>query len=122
MPVNSFNREAYERFIREQNMSVEEFESNVRKQLLLLKLQNLALEGVVVTPQDVKDEFHRRNEQLPTDFSVTKLMAGIVQVLALGVLLLSYFFAQPTTVQNLLLLALTLQTLTIALLIMGRQQ
>jgi peptidyl-prolyl cis-trans isomerase D len=70
MPVNSFNREAYERFIREQNMSVEEFESNVRKQLLLLKLQNLALEGVVVTPQDVKDEFHRRNDKVKIDYIV----------------------------------------------------
>jgi len=72
--------------------------------------------------EQILHEFRRRNEQLPQDFSVSKLLAGIVQVLVLAVLVVSYMYWQsPGTVQSLLLLALTLQALTIALLIMGKQ-
>lgn len=51
-------------------------------------------------------------------FSLSKMTAGIVQVLALAVLVLAYRAENP---QNTLLLAIMLQLLTIALLIMGRQ-
>ncbi len=67
-------------------------------------------------------ELRRRNEQGVTDFSVSKLMAGIVQVLVLAVLFLGYIRGSSlATVQIYVLVALTLQTMTIALLIMSRQ-
>jgi len=52
-------------------------------------------------------------------FSISKMVAGIVQVLALAVLALAYKAENP---QNTLLLAIVLQLFTIALLIMGRQR
>jgi D-glycero-D-manno-heptose 1,7-bisphosphate phosphatase len=55
------------------------------------------------------------------DFSISKMVAGIVQVLALAILLLSYLM-QPADRQSLLLLAILMQLLTIALLIMERQR
>ncbi len=69
-------------------------------------------------------ELRRRNEQAHTDFSVSKLMAGIVQVLVLATLFLGYVrgSATATTLQTYILVALTLQTMTIALLIMSRQK
>jgi D-glycero-D-manno-heptose 1,7-bisphosphate phosphatase len=51
-------------------------------------------------------------------FSLSKMIAGIVQVLALAALVLAYRTENP---QNTLLLAIMLQLFTIALLIMGRQ-
>ena len=57
------------------------------------------------------------------DFAVSKLLAGIVQVLALAVVFLSYLYRDdPNTLTGLLLFAIFMQTLTIALLVMGKQK
>jgi peptidyl-prolyl cis-trans isomerase D len=55
-------REAYTQFVAQQNMSVPEFESSLRSQILLMRLDTLALESTIVTPQEVEEEFRRRNE------------------------------------------------------------
>jgi len=55
-------REAYTQFVAQQNMSIPEFESSLRSQILLMRLDSLALESTVVTPQEVEEEFRRRNE------------------------------------------------------------
>jgi D-glycero-D-manno-heptose 1,7-bisphosphate phosphatase len=56
------------------------------------------------------------------DFAVSKLLAGIVQVLALAVVFLSYLYRNDESFSGLLLFAVFMQTLTISLLIMGRQK
>lgn len=61
-------REIYAAMLQQQNLTVPEFEANLRKQLLLTKLQNLALEGTVVTPDEVEREFRRRNEKVKLDY------------------------------------------------------
>ena len=71
------------------------------------------------------DEMRRRHEQTHTEFSVSKLFAGIVQVLVFAVLFMGYLAWQrnePVTVLNTLVFALVLQTLTISLLIMTKQK
>ncbi len=55
--------ETYRAFLAQQNMSIPEFERNVRKQAASSRLEMLALEGVVVTPQDVEAEFVRQNDK-----------------------------------------------------------
>lgn len=68
-------------------------------------------------------ELKRRREQPTSDFSVSKLMAGIVQVLAIAAMVMSFILREnQTTFLQLIAFALTLQTMTIALLIMGRQR
>ena len=69
-------------------------------------------------------ELRRRNDSDAEDFSVSKLLAGIVQVLVLAALLLGYLQARGNMagLQIYVLVALTLQTMTIALLIMSRQK
>jgi hypothetical protein len=49
-------------------------------------------------------------------------MAGVVQVIVLAVLFMAFLSRESTSLLPLMLLALTLQTMTIALLIMGRQR
>lgn len=78
------------------------------------KLENLAGE--------ILRELRRRGERDHSDFSVSKLMAGIVQILALAVLFYAYINRNDAALPASLLLAIMLQTLTIALLIMGRQK
>jgi D-glycero-D-manno-heptose 1,7-bisphosphate phosphatase len=65
----------------------------------------------------------RRSGDTKQDFSVSKLLAGIVQVVVLAVLFVAYLNrGEPTALLNVLVLGLLLQTLTIALLIMSRQR
>ncbi len=68
-------------------------------------------------------EVRRSNDQHEGDFSVSKLMAGVVQVIVLAILFLAYLNrANHDLLQTHLLLAVTLQTLTATLLIMSRQK
>jgi peptidyl-prolyl cis-trans isomerase D len=69
-PTGEFNKDIYERFLSEQGLTVSEFESNMAKNLLVLKLRNIALEGVVVSPQEVEREFHRRNDKVKLEYVV----------------------------------------------------
>jgi D-glycero-D-manno-heptose 1,7-bisphosphate phosphatase len=78
------------------------------------------LEGLV---EQILMEMRRRTEHPETEFSVSKLMAGIVQVISLATLFLAYMNrSQPASLQAILLVAIFLQVLTIALLIMGKQR
>jgi D-glycero-D-manno-heptose 1,7-bisphosphate phosphatase len=67
-------------------------------------------------------ELRRQHEHHDGDFSVSKLLAGIVQVIALAILFLAYLKRGDNSLQTYLMLALILQTLTISLLIMSRQK
>ena len=71
---------------------------------------------------EILRELRRTHEQPSEDFSVSKLLAGIVQVLVLAVLLLAYLYRNDGRLLPMLVFALTLQAMTIALLIMGRQR
>jgi histidinol-phosphate phosphatase family protein len=67
-------------------------------------------------------EVRRSNEPPISDFSVSKLFAGICQVLALAVLFVGYLNREsPNAVTGLLLLAIYLQILTATLLLMDRR-
>ena len=45
------DKAAYEQFLADKGMSIPEFEAMVRKQILMGRLQNLVMEGIVVTPR-----------------------------------------------------------------------
>ena len=80
MPNGEYNQQVYTRFVADQGYTVSEFESNIRKNLLLLKLRNLTLEGVVVTPAEIESEYKRRNDQIRIDyvsFDPNKAKAGV---------------------------------------------
>jgi D-glycero-D-manno-heptose 1,7-bisphosphate phosphatase len=67
-------------------------------------------------------ELKRRNEREHTDFSISKLLAGIVQVIVLALLFVAYLnYEKASSLQPLLLLTLTLQTMVVALLLMSRR-
>jgi D-glycero-D-manno-heptose 1,7-bisphosphate phosphatase len=73
--------------------------------------------------EQILTELRKANEHRDySDFSVSRLLAGISQVIALAVLFVSYLNRQETSFLPLMLLAIFLQALTISLLIMGRQR
>lgn len=63
-------KEVYASFLAQQNMTIPEFEAAVEKQALASKLLSLAIEGVVVTPSEVEEEFRRQNEKVKISYIV----------------------------------------------------
>ncbi|HLL89289.1 MAG TPA: hypothetical protein VK324_08290, partial [Tepidisphaeraceae bacterium] len=72
--------------------------------------------------EQLLQELRRSREQPQHEFSVSKLLAGVTQMVALAALVFAYFEWSGERVLSVLLVALTMQTMTIALLIMGRQR
>lgn len=66
--IKDLTPEQYKMFLEQQGFSVQEFESNLRKNTLLLRIRNLALEGVVVTPAEVEQEYKSRNEKIKLQY------------------------------------------------------
>lgn len=60
--------DVYAQYLSQMNLSIPEFESNVRKQMLLLKLMNMALEGEVVPEAAIEEEFRKGNEKIKVDY------------------------------------------------------
>ena len=61
------DRAAYEQFLEQQGLTIPEFEANLRKQLLLKRLQDLALEGIVVTPAEAEKAYKEKNENIKVE-------------------------------------------------------
>jgi peptidyl-prolyl cis-trans isomerase D len=61
-------KEAYAAILGQNNMTIPQFETNLRKQLLLNRLRSLALEGTVVPPSEVEEEYRRRNEKVKIEY------------------------------------------------------
>ena len=74
--------------------------------------------------EQILDELRRRHEQHPdADFSVSKMMAGVVQILAMAAMFIAYMQRDtPGTALITVMVGIFLQVLTISLLIMGRQR
>lgn len=74
--------------------------------------------------EEILRELRRGNQPDHADFSISKLLAGIAQVLVLAALFYAFVLGPhgETSVLHTLLFALILQTLTATLLIMGRQR
>lgn len=63
-----FNKELYAGFLSQQGLTIPEFESNVRKQMQLVKLRNLVMEGLIVTADEIEGEYKRRNEKIKVEY------------------------------------------------------
>jgi peptidyl-prolyl cis-trans isomerase D len=61
-------QDEYARFLAQQGLSIQEFERNVRQNLLRLRLENIALEGAVVTPDEVEKEYRRKNDKVKLEY------------------------------------------------------
>jgi hypothetical protein len=70
----------------------------------------------------ILQELKRRNEREHTDFSVPKLLAGILQVVVLALLFVAYLGHQNADMlQTLLLFGIVLQTMVASLLLMSHR-
>jgi peptidyl-prolyl cis-trans isomerase D len=59
---------AYASMLAQQNMTMEEFESGMRRQLMMDRLHSIALEGIVVSPVEIEKAYRDKNEQLKIQY------------------------------------------------------
>jgi len=63
-----FNKELYAGFLAQQNLDIPTFEANVGKQMLVVKMRNLVMEGIIVTADEIEGEYRRKNEKIKIDY------------------------------------------------------
>ncbi len=58
----------YRGFLSQQNITIEEFELDVKRQLLGTRMRDVALEGTIVTPLEIEQEFRKKNEKVKIEY------------------------------------------------------
>ncbi len=61
-------KEAYTQMLAQQNMTIPQFEDDMARQLLVTKMRNVALEGTIVTPQEIEQEYKQRNDKVKIQY------------------------------------------------------
>jgi peptidyl-prolyl cis-trans isomerase D len=61
-------KDAYSQVLAQQNLTIPQFEEDMSRQLLITKLRNVALEGTVVTPQEIEREYRRRADKVKIQY------------------------------------------------------
>ncbi len=61
-------KEAYAGLLGQRGMSVADFESRVRAQLLTSKVGDMVEQGMIITPADLELEYRRQNDQIKIDY------------------------------------------------------
>jgi peptidyl-prolyl cis-trans isomerase D len=57
-------KEIYSAYLQQMNTTIPEFERDLKKQILLQRIESLALQGTIVTPSQVEQDFRKRNEKI----------------------------------------------------------
>jgi peptidyl-prolyl cis-trans isomerase D len=65
---NFVGKEAYASFLAQQNVRIEEFEADVRRQMLVATMNRVAQEGTVVTPAEIEQEYRRKYEKIKVQY------------------------------------------------------
>jgi len=65
-------KETYAAMLAQQDMSIQDFEADLKRQVLVNRLRQVAMEGTVVTPQEIEAEYKKKNEKIKIQY--VKLM------------------------------------------------
>jgi len=61
-------KDAYAAVLAEQQLTIPEFETNLRRQILITKLREVAVEGTVVSDLEIEHAYQERNEKLKIQY------------------------------------------------------
>jgi len=56
--------------LQQQGVTMAELKDDTSRQILINRLRQIVSEGVVVSPREIADEFHRRNDKVRVDYAV----------------------------------------------------
>src|SRR3954470_24122047 len=58
----------YAALLAQQNMTVEQFEGDLRRQIMIARLRDIALEGTVVTPAEIEAAYRKKADRLKVEW------------------------------------------------------
>src|SRR5450432_546295 len=61
-------KDAYAGMLAQQNMTIAMFENDLKRQVLIARLRDVALEGTIVTPLEIEQAFRKKNEKIKIEF------------------------------------------------------
>jgi peptidyl-prolyl cis-trans isomerase D len=61
-------KEAYAALLAQQNLTIPEFEADMRRQMLITRLRGVAVEGTIVTPQEIEAEYKKKYEKVKFEY------------------------------------------------------
>ena len=61
-------KEAYAAMLAQQNLSIAQFEEDLRRQMLLGRLRAVALQGIVVSGAEIQREYRRKNDKIKVEW------------------------------------------------------
>jgi len=67
-PISSLTPQQYKNFVEQQGFSVPEFENNVLLKAYQDSIQNIAMEGVIVTPAEVEAAYKQTNDRVKLEY------------------------------------------------------
>jgi peptidyl-prolyl cis-trans isomerase D len=60
--------QAYSAMLAQQNTTISEFETDLRRQILTSRLRNMIVDGIVVTPVEIEQEYRRKGEKVKVEY------------------------------------------------------
>jgi len=67
-PISTLTPQQYKMFVEQQGFSVPEFENNVLLKAYQDSIQNIAMEGVIVTPREVEAAYKQTNDKVKLEY------------------------------------------------------
>jgi peptidyl-prolyl cis-trans isomerase D len=61
-------RDAYASMLAQQNVTIDEFEADLRRQILINRLREVAIEGTIVTPLEIEQAYRKKNEKIKIEY------------------------------------------------------
>ena len=61
-------KDAYASMLAQQNITIAEFESDLRRQILITRLREVAIEGTIVTPLEIEQAYRKKNEKIKIEY------------------------------------------------------
>jgi len=59
---------AYANMLAQQNMTIEQFENDLKRQVMITRMRDVAIEGTVVTPLEIEQAFRKKNEKIKIEY------------------------------------------------------
>jgi peptidyl-prolyl cis-trans isomerase D len=61
-------KDAYAAMLAQQNLTIADFESDLKRQILITRLREVAIEGTIVTPLEVEQAYRKKNEKIKIEY------------------------------------------------------
>jgi len=61
-------KEAYAAMLAQENMTIDQFEADLKRQVLVTRLRNIAMEGTVVTDAEIEAQYRKKNEKIKVEY------------------------------------------------------